>query len=68
MQEARTKAEESIQAVRARLGEARDGVFRKSRELFETGDEYVHENPWRVVGIAAGAGLLVGLLCGMKRR
>jgi ElaB/YqjD/DUF883 family membrane-anchored ribosome-binding protein len=25
-------------------------------------DEYVHENPWRSVGIAAGVGLVVGLL------
>jgi ElaB/YqjD/DUF883 family membrane-anchored ribosome-binding protein len=68
VQEARARAEESITAARARLGEARDGILRKGRELYETSDEYVHENPWRVAGIAAGAGLLIGLLCSFKRR
>jgi ElaB/YqjD/DUF883 family membrane-anchored ribosome-binding protein len=68
VQEARARAEESIQAARARLGEARDGILKKGRELYETGDEYVHENPWQIAGIAAGAGLLIGLFCGMKRR
>lgn len=27
-------------------------------------DEYVQDNPWRAVGIAAGGGALVGLLLG----
>ncbi|RYF36345.1 MAG: DUF883 family protein, partial [Comamonadaceae bacterium] len=25
-------------------------------------DVYVHENPWRAIGLAAGAGLVIGLL------
>jgi ElaB/YqjD/DUF883 family membrane-anchored ribosome-binding protein len=25
-------------------------------------DTYVHENPWKAVGIAAGAGILFGML------
>ena len=25
-------------------------------------DDYVHANPWRSVGIAAGAGLVIGML------
>lgn len=25
-------------------------------------DEYVHENPWKAIGAAAGAGLFMGLL------
>ncbi|MBI3068591.1 MAG: DUF883 family protein [Betaproteobacteria bacterium] len=29
-------------------------------------DEYVHEHPWRAVGIAAGAGLIIGLLIGRR--
>lgn len=68
VQEARARAEESINTARERLGEAKRSAFKKGRELFESGDEYVHENPWQVAGIAAGAGLLVGLLCSMSRR
>jgi ElaB/YqjD/DUF883 family membrane-anchored ribosome-binding protein len=29
-------------------------------------DEYVHANPWKALGIAAAAGVLVGIL--MSRR
>jgi len=29
-------------------------------------DEFVHENPWKSIGIAAGAGLLIGLLIGRR--
>jgi len=29
-------------------------------------DVYVHDNPWRSIGIAAGIGFLVGLLTGRR--
>ena len=29
-------------------------------------DEFVHENPWKSIGIAAGVGLVVGLLIGRR--
>lgn len=29
-------------------------------------DEFVHEHPWKAVGIAAGVGLLLGLLISRK--
>jgi ElaB/YqjD/DUF883 family membrane-anchored ribosome-binding protein len=34
----------------------------KTRYAAETTDQYVHENPWQVVGIAAGLGFIIGLL------
>lgn len=45
---------------------------RKHLEKLEAGlktqatgvDDYVHENPWQSIGIAAGAGVLAGLLVG----
>jgi ElaB/YqjD/DUF883 family membrane-anchored ribosome-binding protein len=30
------------------------------------GDEYVRDRPWQAVGVAAAAGLLVGLLVGRR--
>lgn len=32
------------------------------KEAGHVTDEYVHENPWKSIGIAAGAGLVIGLL------
>jgi ElaB/YqjD/DUF883 family membrane-anchored ribosome-binding protein len=29
-------------------------------------DDYVHEHPWKSIGVAAGVGLLVGLLIGRR--
>jgi ElaB/YqjD/DUF883 family membrane-anchored ribosome-binding protein len=34
----------------------------KGKEVAQTTDEFVHENPWKAVAISAGVGLLVGLL------
>jgi ElaB/YqjD/DUF883 family membrane-anchored ribosome-binding protein len=68
VQEARAQAEESILAARKRLGQLKKTALKRGTELVEDTDEYVHENPWRVIGIAAGAGLLIGLLYSLNRR
>jgi len=62
VQEARTKAEESLRQAKARLSEVEEEALRRAKEVAEAADEYVHDNPWQSVGIAAGVGLLVGLL------
>jgi ElaB/YqjD/DUF883 family membrane-anchored ribosome-binding protein len=68
VQEVRARAEESLSAARERLGEVREDAVLKARELVASGEEYVRKNPWQAVGIAAGAGLLVGLLISLSRR
>jgi ElaB/YqjD/DUF883 family membrane-anchored ribosome-binding protein len=66
VQEARAKAAESLSAARERLAEMKDSALDQARELVDTGEEYVKENPWKAVGIAAAAGVLIGLL--LRRR
>jgi ElaB/YqjD/DUF883 family membrane-anchored ribosome-binding protein len=34
----------------------------------DDGEEFVRNNPWQAVGIAAGVGLLVGVLLNFNRR
>lgn len=34
----------------------------KAKAAGHATDEFVHENPWKSIGIAAGVGLVVGLL------
>ncbi len=34
----------------------------KAKAAGHAADEFVHENPWKSIGIAAGIGLVVGLL------
>jgi ElaB/YqjD/DUF883 family membrane-anchored ribosome-binding protein len=62
IQEVRARAEESLKQARQRLGEIEDEALRRAREVADATDEYVRENPWQSVGIAAGVGLLLGLL------
>jgi ElaB/YqjD/DUF883 family membrane-anchored ribosome-binding protein len=62
IQEARAKAQESIAVARERLIDLEKSAMRRARELAVEGDEYVHENPWTAVGVAAGVGVLLGVL------
>jgi len=60
--EVRAKAEESLRVVKARMSESQAALLVKTKEAAKATDVYVHENPWKSVGIAAGVGLVVGLL------
>jgi len=62
IQEIRAHAEESLRQARARLSEVEEEALRRAREITDSAEDYVRENPWQSVGIAAGAGLLLGLL------
>lgn len=62
VQEVRARAEESLRQAKVRLSEVEEEAMRRAREIADAADEYVHENPWQSVGIAAGIGLVVGLL------
>jgi ElaB/YqjD/DUF883 family membrane-anchored ribosome-binding protein len=62
IQEVRARAEESLRQAKQRLSSLEDEALRRAREVADATDEYVRENPWQSVGIAAGVGLLVGLL------
>lgn len=64
---ARERIQESLSAARARLGEAQDAMLEKTKQAARATDEYVHENPWRAVGIAAGVGLVIGMLISRGR-
>jgi len=63
---ARARAEESVRAARKRIGELEEDLIARTKEIADNADTYVRENPWQAVGIAAAAGLLLGLL--MSRR
>jgi ElaB/YqjD/DUF883 family membrane-anchored ribosome-binding protein len=37
-------------------------AIEKGKAVAHTTDEFVHEHPWKSVGIAAGIGLVIGML------
>lgn len=64
--EMRARAEESVRQAKERLSGIEDEALKQARVLAGEADEYVRGNPWRAVTIAAGVGLVLGLL--MSRR
>ena len=66
IQQVRARAEETVRAVKDRLSAAQNEVTRRAREALDDADEYVRENPWQSIGVAAGIAFLVGLLAGRR--
>ena len=64
---ARERIQENLAVAKEHLAVAQQRVAEKTRQAARVTDEYVHENPWRAVGIGAGAGLIVGLLISRGR-
>jgi ElaB/YqjD/DUF883 family membrane-anchored ribosome-binding protein len=60
--ELRGRVQASLANARVDLQHAQEAMLVKAKEVAKATDGYVHEHPWKSVGIAAGAGLLLGLL------
>lgn len=61
----RQDIEVNLEAARARLRLLQGDVEDKARDALQAADEYVHENPWQSVAIAAGVAVTVGVVVGL---
>jgi ElaB/YqjD/DUF883 family membrane-anchored ribosome-binding protein len=64
--QAKDKAKETLEVTKARLAEAQAALTYQTRRAAELTDAYARENTWKTMGIAAGLGVVVGLL--LRRR
>ncbi len=55
-----------LHQARIRLGELQDTAVARAKAAGHAADDYVHENPWRAIGVAAGIGVIIGLLIGRR--
>lgn len=62
----RARIQARLRDARLRLVDAEALLVTKTKAAARATDEYVHESPWTAVGIAAGVGLLVGLIIGRR--
>ena len=62
VQQVRTKAEESLRGVRTRLQEAGEDVSARAKDAAHEATDQIREHPWTAVGVAAGIGLIAGIL------
>lgn len=63
----RVRAQANLARAKERLVEAEHAVVERTKVAAQVTDDYVHENPWQSVGIAAAVGVLVGMLIGRGR-
>jgi ElaB/YqjD/DUF883 family membrane-anchored ribosome-binding protein len=59
---ARQKIEQSLVEGKKSLADAEKLLVKKGKEAADIADDYVRENPWGAVGIAAAIGLVLGVL------
>ena len=64
--EIRARTQDNLAAAKIKLAEAEAAVVDKAKQVGRAADDYVHDNPWRSVGVAAGFGFIVGLLIGRR--
>jgi ElaB/YqjD/DUF883 family membrane-anchored ribosome-binding protein len=66
VEKVRAKAEESLRAARERIEDAGYRVETSVREAAADVNDQVHDHPWATAGVAAGVGLLLGILIGRR--
>jgi ElaB/YqjD/DUF883 family membrane-anchored ribosome-binding protein len=59
---ARARIQKSLQVVKERMVDAQEAVVERTKEAAKVTDEYVHDNPWKAIGITAALGLIAGML------
>ncbi len=64
--ELRSKIQSRLADAKLHLADAQQVMVDKAKAVGRASDEYVHDHPWRSVGIAAGVGLVIGLLIGRR--
>ena len=63
---AKERLQDHLHTLKLKVADAEDIVIQSSKQAARATDDFVHENPWRAVGIGAGVGLIIGLLIGRR--
>jgi ElaB/YqjD/DUF883 family membrane-anchored ribosome-binding protein len=62
----RAKVESTVATTKRAISDGTEQVQRQAKDAFEASDRYVRDQPWEAIGIAAIAGLAIGLLVGRR--
>jgi ElaB/YqjD/DUF883 family membrane-anchored ribosome-binding protein len=58
----RERARLRLDKAKVNLQHLQDAAIEKAKAAGHKTDDYVHDHPWQSVGVAAGIGLLLGML------
>ena len=59
---ARERIQDSIHQAKVKLADAEVILRERAQQAARDTEEYVRDNPWRAIGVAAGIGLVLGLI------
>ena len=66
MVDLRARIGERLRDAKLRLADAEAAVVDRTKAAARATDDFVNDNPWQAVGIAAGVGLLLGIIIGRR--
>lgn len=55
-----------LRDAKERLADAEAAIIDKTRAAARATDDFVHDEPWKAVGVAAALGLALGVLIGRR--
>jgi len=62
----RARIEETLRSAKTRVDDLESLAMENVKATANATDQYVHDNPWPSLGIAAGVGLIIGWILGRK--
>lgn len=66
MVDLRERIGERLHEAKLRIADAEAALVDRTKAAARATDDYVNDNPWQAVGIAAGIGLLLGIIIGRR--
>ena len=64
--EVRGRIQGRRQKAQAELAQLQGAAVAQVKAAGQAADTFVHEKPWQAIGVAAGIGLVIGLLIGRR--
>jgi len=64
--ELRERLGAKLRDAKERLADAEAAIVDKTKAAARATDDFVHEQPWKAVGVAAALGLALGVLIGRR--
>ncbi len=62
----RNKVLRAVGSAKESLADSADTLRRQAERVASTADDYVHDNPWQAIGVAALVGAVVGILAARR--
>lgn len=63
----RDQVQAKLLSAKLRLQEIQGDAVDRAKDAARATDDYVHDNPWQAVGVAAAVGLIAGLVMSRGR-